>query len=160
LFKLESGEQLVKKTKPHSTSFISSPSFWVGLLIFAVGLVGRPFGGLIRLLLIVIGVSLIGVAYLRRVYAYTLYFTDRRVVSSYSFVRQNYREINYDKILEIKLIPGLFGRIAGYTDLWVYGYQQGWVIGRMRGITLGDCQIVLAKAWKDKNKDTSQTFQG
>ena len=160
MFKLESGEQLIKKTKPHSASFISSPLFWVGLLIFALGLVGKPLGGIIRLSLIIIGVVLISLAYLRRVNAYTLYFTDRRVVSSYSFLRKNYREIYYDKIFETKLIQGLFGRAAGYTDLWIYGYQQGWVIGRMRGIRLGDCQIVLARAWKEKIKDNFQIPKG
>jgi hypothetical protein len=160
LFKLESGEQLIKKTKPHSASFISSPLFWVGLLFFALGAVGKPLGDIIRLSLIIIGVVLISLAYLRRVNAYTLYFTDRRVVSSYSFLRKNYREIYYDKIFETKLIQGLFGRVAGYTDLWIYGYQQGWVIGRMRGIRLGDCQTVLAKAWKEKIEDNSKNPKG
>jgi hypothetical protein len=160
LYNLESGEQLIKKTKPHSVSFISSPLFWVGLLIFALGLLRIPLGGIIRLSLIIISFVLISLAYLRRVNAYTLYFTDRRVISSYSFLRKNYREIYYDKIFDTKLIQGLFGRAAGYTDLWIYGYQQGWVIGRMRGVKLGDCQIVLTKAWKEKIKINPQIPKG
>ena len=132
MFNLEQGEQLIKKTKPHSASFISSPLFWIGLFLFAIGLISRPFGGLIRLLLIIVGLSLIGLAYLRRVTAYTLYFTDRRIASSYSFIRKAYRDIYYDKMVEAKAIQGIFGKLAGYADLWLYGYQHGWVVGRMR----------------------------
>ncbi len=144
---------MIRKTKPHSASFLSSPLFWVGMLIFALGLVDGLLGGLLRILLAAIGVGFVGLAYLRRINAYTLYFTDRRIVSSYSFLRKAYREIYYDKMFEAKIIQGIFGRVAGYADLWVYGYQQGWVVGRMRGVRLGDCQIVLAKAWKEKIKD-------
>jgi len=146
---------MIRKTKPHSASFLSSPLFWVGMLIFASGLVDGSLVGLARILLMAIGIGFVGLAYLRRINAYTLYFTDRRIVSSYSFLRKAYREIYYDKMFEAKIIQGIFGRVAGYTDLWVYGYQQGWVVGRMRGVRLGDCQIVLAKAWKDKIKDIS-----
>jgi uncharacterized membrane protein len=146
---------MIRKTKPHSASFLSSPLFWVGMLIFASGLVDGSLVGLARILLMAIGICFVGLAYLRRINAYTLYFTDRRLVSSYSFLRKAYREIYYDKMFEAKIIQGIFGRVAGYTDLWVYGYQQGWVVGRMRGVRLGDCQIVLAKAWKDKIKDIS-----
>jgi len=150
LFDLEPGEQLIKKTKPHSASFVGSPLFWIGLLLFALGLVFRPFGGLIRLVLIIVGIGLIILAYLRRINAYTLYFTDRRLVSYYSFMRKTPRQIYYDKMVEAKVIQGISGKLAGYADLWVYGYQQGWVVGRMRGVRLGDCEIVLTKAWKDK----------
>ena len=48
---------MIKKTKPHSASFLSSPLFWVGILIFALGLVDGPLGGLIRILLVAIGVG-------------------------------------------------------------------------------------------------------
>jgi PH (Pleckstrin Homology) domain-containing protein len=152
LFKLEPGEQMIKKTKPHSASFLSSPLFWVGVIIFVLGSVDGSLGGLVRILLVAIGVGLIGLAYLRRINAYTLYFTDRRIVSSYSFLRKAYREMYYEKMFEAKVIQGIFGRVAGYADLWLYGYQQGLVVGRMRGVRIGDCQIVLAKAWKDKIK--------
>jgi hypothetical protein len=150
LFNLESGEQMIKKTKPHSASFLGSPLFWFGLLVGALGLATRPLGGLIRLLLVTAGVSLICLAYLRRINAYSLYFTDRRIVSSYSFIRRAYREIYYDKMVEAKVVQGILGKMAGYADLWLYGYQQGWVIGRMRGVRIGDCEIVLTRAWKDK----------
>ena len=153
MFKLEPGERLVKKTKPHSASFLSSPLFWIGGLIFALGCLVRPLGGLIRLILVLVGVALIGLAYLRRVNSYTFYFTDRRIVSFYSFLRKTDRVIYYDKMLDAKVMQGLFGKVAGYTDLWLYGYQDGWVIGRMRGVRLGDTQIILTKAWKDKTKD-------
>jgi hypothetical protein len=107
-------------------------------------------GGLIRLLLVTAGVSLICLTYLRRINAYSLYFTDRRIVSSYSFIRRAYREIYYDKMVEAKVVQGILGKMAGYADLWLYGYQQGWVVGRMRGVRIGDCEIVLTRAWKDK----------
>ena len=60
MFKLEPGEQMIKKTKPHSASFLSSPLFWIGILIIVVGLIGRHLGGLIQILLITIGVVLSG----------------------------------------------------------------------------------------------------
>jgi hypothetical protein len=150
LFNLESGEQMIKKTKPHSASFLDSPLFWFGLFVGALGLATRPLGGLIRLLLVTAGVSLICLTYLRRINAYSLYFTDRRIVSSYSFIRRAYREIYYDKMVEAKVVQGILGKMAGYADLWLYGYQQGWVVGRMRGVRIGDCEIVLTRAWKDK----------
>ena len=153
MFKLELGEQLVKKTKPHSASFLSSPTFWIGLLILILGFIARPFGGIIRLILSLLGVVFIGLSYLRRVNSYTFYFTDRRIVSTYSFIRRAERVIYYNKLLEATIIQGIFGKIAGYSDLWLYGYQEGWVVGRMRGVRLGDSQIVLTKAWKDKIKD-------
>jgi uncharacterized membrane protein YdbT with pleckstrin-like domain len=153
LFKLEPGERLVKKTKPHSASFLSSPLFWIGLLIFALALIARPLGGFLRLIFVLVAVVLIGLSYLRRVNSYTFYFTDRRIVSVYSFLRKTDRMIYYDKMLEAKVIQGIFGKVAGYADLWLYGYQIDWVIGRMRGVRLGDTQIVLTKAWKDKTKD-------
>lgn len=150
MFNLEPGEQIIKKTKPHSASFFGSPMFCIGLILFFIALTTRPIGGLIRLILIFAGISLIGLAYLRRVNAYTLIFTDRRMVSSYSFINKAYREIYYDKMVEAKAIQGIFGKMVGYADLWLYGYQNGWVVGRMRGVRVGDCEIVLAKAWKEK----------
>ena len=150
MFTLESGEQVVKKTKPHAASFLGSPLFWVGLVLFTLGLMTRSWGGLIRVFLIVVGVSLVGLAYLRRVNAYTLIFTDRRMVSIYSFARKACREIYYDKLVDAKAIQGPIGKLSGYADLWLYGYQMGWVVGRMRGVRTGDCEIVFAKAWKDQ----------
>ena len=153
MFKLEPGERLIKKTKPHSASVISSPLFWIGGLVFALGVFARSFSGFIRLILLLVGVVLIGLAYLRRVNSYNFYFTDRRIVSTYSFLRKTDRVIYYDKMLETKVIQGIFGKASGYADLWLYGYQDGWVIGRMRGVRLGDTPIVLTMAWKDKVKN-------
>lgn len=152
MFKLESGEEMIKKTKPHSASFISSPMFWAGVLIFFLGIAKGPLANFnfIRMLLVGAGLMLIGFSYVRRVSAYTLYFTDRRVVSSYSFLRKACREIYYDKMMDVKVIQGIFGKICGYADVWLYGYQHGWVVGRMRGVRLGDIHIIINKAWKDK----------
>ena len=93
---------------------------------------------------------LIGLAYVRRVFAYKFYFTNQRVISNYSFLRKAYREIFFDKIIEVKVIQGIFGKVCGYADLWLYGHQGGWVVGRMRGVSLGDCQIVINKGWQSK----------
>ena len=150
LLNVETGENIIKKTKPHSASFLGSPMFWFGLFLGILGLATVPFWVLIRLLLIIAGFSLMCLAYLRRITAYTLYFTDRRMVSTYSFIRKAYREIYYDKMVEAKAIQGTIGKMAGYADLWLYGYQKGWFIGRIRGVRMDDCEIVLNKAWKDK----------
>jgi hypothetical protein len=153
LFHLDSGEELIKKTKPHSASFLSSPMFLIGALILIVGL---PRGLivnslLIRILFIGTSLLLIAVSYLRRVRAYTFYFTNRRVVSSYSFLRKAYREISFNNLTEVRVLQDIFGKACGYADVWFYGYQNGWVIGRMRGVTLGDSYIATNKAWNKQN---------
>jgi len=93
----------------------------------------------------------VGLSYLRRVSAYTFYFTSHRVVSNYSFLRKAYREIRYDKMIDVKVLQDLFGKACGYADVWMYGYQNGWVVGRMRGVRLGDSYIVVNKAWKKQS---------
>ena len=150
LFKLEPEEELIKKTKPHSASFLSSPMFMIGALILLLG-IPRGFltdSFLVRGLLVGAGLLLVGTSYLRRVSSYTFYFTDRRVVSNYSFLRRSYREIYYDNTLEVKVLQDIFGKACGYADVWLYGNHDGWVVGRMRGVCLGDSYIIVNKAWK------------
>jgi len=153
---MEPDEELIKKTKPHSAAFLSSPTFMVGVLLILLGIPGGFFSSnlLIRGLLIGVGLLLIGVSYVRRVSAYTLYFTDRRVVSDYSFLRKNYREIYYDRMIEVQVVQDIFGKAFGYAELWIFGKQNGWVVGRMRGIRLGDTRIVVNRAWKKENANT------
>ena len=103
---------------------------------------------LFELLLIGGGLLLILLSYLRRVLAYTFCFTDRKVVSDYSFLRKRHREIYYDKMIDAMVQQGMFGKALGYADVWLYGYQNGWIVGRMRGVLLGDCRIILKRAWK------------
>lgn len=150
MFQLEPEEELIKTTKPHSASFLSSPMFLIGalliLLLIPTGLIVRF--AFIRISLVAIGLLLIGISYLRRVAAYTFHFTTKRVISDYSFLRKNHREINFDKIIDVKVLQDLFGKACGYADVWMYGYQNGWVVGRMRGVRLGDSFIILNKAWK------------
>jgi len=150
LFKMEPGEELIKKTKPHSASFLSSPTFMMGALFLLLGIPKGLFSNnlLIRGLLVGAGLLLIGASYVRRVLAYTLYFTDRRVVSDYSFLRKNYREIYYEKMIEVQVVQDIFGKAFGYAEVWLFGKQNGWVVGRMRGVRLGDSYIVVNKAWK------------
>jgi hypothetical protein len=152
LFKLEPGEKLIKKTKPHSAAFLSSPLFIIGASVLVIGIPRGFFASslLIRGLLIGAGLLLIGFAYVRRVSAYTFYFTDRRVVSDYSLVRKNYREIYYDKMMEVQVVQDVFGKAFGYAEVWLFGKQNGWVIGRMRGVRLGDTYIVINKAWREE----------
>jgi hypothetical protein len=150
MFELDSAEEIIKKTKPHAASFLSSPLFWIGVLFLFLGLIevflmSSPFVGVI---LSCASVLLIAVSYLRRVASYTFVFTDIRVVSSYSFIRKAYREIYYDRVISAKMMQGILGRISGYGDVWFYGYQNGWIVGRMRGVSLGDWEIVANKAWK------------
>lgn len=150
MFKLDSGEEIIKETKPHSASFLSSPLFWFGVLILFPGLVEIILANSLFVGIVLGAASILSIAasYLRRVSAYTYLFTDRRVVSRYSFLRKAYREIYYDKMIEAKLIQGVFGKISGYGDAWFYGHQRGWIVGRMRGVRLGDWEIVANKAWK------------
>src|SRR4030065_1672443 len=147
---MEPGEELIKKTKPHSASFLSSPTFMMGALFLLLGIPKGLFSNnlLIRGLLVGAGLLLIGASYVRRVSAYALYFTDRRVVSDYSLLRKNYREIYYDKMIEVQVVQDIFGKAFGYAELWIFGKQNGWVVGRMRGIRLGDTHIVVSRAWK------------
>ena len=147
---MEPGEELIKKTKPHSASFLSSPTSMMGALFLLLGIPKGLFSNnlLIRGLLVGAGLLLIGASYVRRVLAYTLYFTDRRVVSDYSFLRKNYREIYYEKTIEVQVVQDIFGKAFGYAEVWLFGKQNGWVVGRMRGVRLGDSYIVVNKAWK------------
>ena len=153
LFKLEPEEEIIKITKPHSASFLGSPMFLVGALLLFLGtprwlLATHVF---IRILFVGVGLLLIGISYLRRVSAYTFTFTNRRVVSRYSFIRKAYREIWYDKMMEVKVLQDVFGKACGYADVWMYGYQNGWVVGRMRGVRLGGRYVVVNKAWKKQS---------
>ena len=154
MLKLEPNEEIIKKTGPHSASFLSSPLFGTSLLLFfLVAMIAvLNISVFVEVITFGAGLFLIVLSYLRRVWAYTFYFTDRRVVSSYSLLRKRYREIYYDKMIDVLLEPGVFGKASGYADVWMYGYQRGWVVGRMRGVRLGDCQIILNKAWKDRMK--------
>jgi len=148
-------EETIKRTKPHSASFLGSPIFWVGMLSFALGIATglATIFILIGVLMIGAGLCFILISYLRRVLAYTFLFTDRRVVSDYSFLRKVHREIFYDKMLDVMVEQGMFGKALGYADVWLYGYQNGWIVGRMRGVRLGDCRIILNRAWKDKERN-------
>ncbi len=150
MFKLDSAEEIIKITKPHSASFLSSILFWVGVLFLFLGLVEIFVLGslVVEVLTNCASLLLIAVSYLRRVVAYTFIFTDRRVISSYSFIRKVYREIYYDRVVAVRMIQGIFGKVSGYGDVWFYGYQSGWIVGRMRGVRLGDWEIVVNKAWK------------
>src|SRR4030066_1498967 len=152
---MEPGEELIKKTKPHSASFLSSPTFMMGALFLLLGIPKGLFSNnlLIRGLLVGAGLLLIGASYVRRVLAYTLYFTDRRVVSDYSFLRKNYREIYYEKTFEVQVVQDYFGKAFGYAEVWLFGKQNGWVVGRMRGVRLGDSYIVVKKAGKNQSKN-------
>ena len=154
MFSLKSGEEIIKKTKPHPAAFLSSLMFWVGLTIFFLGIVEESVVTCvsIRFLLIGIGFSLMGVGYLRRVVAYTFYFTDKRIVSNYAFLRNLHREISYDKIIDVMVKQGVFGKICGYADVWMYGYSDQWIVGRMRGVSLGDSRIIENRAWKNKHQ--------
>jgi len=151
MFILQPEEKLIKKTKPHTASFLSSPIFWIAIIIILIGLSrGLRSFPFIRILLVTIGSFGVLLSYIRRVHAYTFFFTDKRIVSHYRFLRKAHREIYYQNLKESKIIQGLFGKISGYTDLWLYGYQEGWVVGRMRGVSLGDTTIILTKAWQNE----------
>ena len=149
MFKLERDEEIIKKTKPHSASFLSSPMFLIGALILLLAIPKGLLAGhsLIRIAFAVVGFLFVGLSYVRRVHAYTFYFTNRRVVSSYSFLRKAYREIYYDKTMEVRVLQDILANACGYADVWLYGYQNGWVVGRMRGVRLGDSYIVTNKGW-------------
>ena len=124
--------------------------FLVGALALVLGvprgLVANSI--LARALFCGVGLILVGLSYLRRVNSYTYYFTDRRVASSYMFLRKAYREVYFDNTKEVKVLQDIFGKACGYADVWLYGYKNGWIVGRMRGVRLGDSSIVVNKAWK------------
>src|SRR3990170_1646754 len=117
MFQLEPGEEIIKRTKPHSASFLSSTMFWVGILILFLGIARRlaAVSIFIRVIFVGVGFLLIGLSYLRRVSAYTFSLTDRRVVSNYSFMRKAHREIYYDKMIDVMIDQGIFGKIGGYA---------------------------------------------
>jgi uncharacterized membrane protein YdbT with pleckstrin-like domain len=151
MFELQPKEELIKKTKPNKAAFLSSPTFWIAVLLIFIGLTrGLRSFPIIRIILITAGSIGVLLSYIRRVQAYTFYFTNKRIVSNYAFLRKAHREINYQNIKESKIIQGPFGKISGYSDLWIYGYQEGWVVARMRGVSLGDATIILNKAWQKK----------
>ena len=151
---LTSGEELIRKTKPHSASSLSSPTFWVGLLLFLIGAIKGivAFFDYIGFMLVGIGFGLMGLGYLRRVSAYTFYLTDQRIVSNYAFLRKANREISYAEMIDVMVDQGVFGKICGYADVWMYGYRNKWIVGRMRGVRLGDCRIIENKAWKNRDQ--------
>lgn len=151
MFELQPKEELIKKTKPNKAAFLSSPTFWIAILLIFIGLTrGLRSFPIIRIILITAGSIGVLLSYIRRVQAYTFYFTNKRIVSNYSFLRKAYREIYYPNIIESKIIQGPFGKVSSYSDLWIYGYQEGWVVARMRGVSLGDATIILTKAWQKK----------
>jgi hypothetical protein len=151
---LKPGEEIIRETKPHAASFLGSPYFWAGILIFLIG-VFRGFrvnNNFISFILIVIGFLLIGFSYIRRVAGYKFYLTNQRIISNYRFVRKLDREVSYDEIIDIVVEKGLFAKMFGYADIWLFGYRKEWIVGRMRGVCFGDCVIITNKAWKTKLK--------
>ena len=149
---LNPGEEIIRKTKPHPASFLGSAIFWIGISIFLLGIFREStitFDS-IGYLLLGTGSVLIGVSYIRRVAAYTFHLTDQRIISNYSFLRKAHREISYKEIIDIMIEQGVFAKIFGYVDVWLYGYRKDWIVGRMRGVRLGDCHIIKNKAWKNK----------
>ena len=79
---LKLGEEIIRETKPHAASFLGSPNFWAGILIFLFG-VFWEFGAnniFVNYVLIVIGFSLIGFSYIRRVAGYKFYEGSLEVV--------------------------------------------------------------------------------
>ena len=147
---LESGEEIIRVTKPHVASILGSPYFWGGITLLILGfflglfLDGVFFGSVlsgISFLLIIFG-------YIRRVGGYKFYLTNRRIISDYKFVRKLHREISYDEIIDIVLEKGVFGKMFGYSDIWLFGYRKEWIVGRMRGVCFGDCVVITNKAWK------------
>ena len=80
---LKPGEDIIRDTKPHEASFLGSPNFWAGILIFLIGVfwgfeVNNIF---ISFILILIGFLLIGFSYIRRVAGYKFYLTNQRIIS-------------------------------------------------------------------------------
>lgn len=147
---LESGEEIIRVTKPHIVSFLSSYYFWggIGSLILGVFLGLSLDDVLFSFVLGGIGCLLIVFSYIRRVGGYNFYLTNRRIISDYKFVRKLHREIAYDEIIDIVLEKGVFGKMFGYSDIWLFGYRKEWIVGRMRGVRFGDSVIISKKAWK------------
>ena len=153
---LKLGEEIIRKTKPHPASCLGSTIFWVGISILLLGIFRELtiIFDLIGLLLLGTGSVLIGVSYIRRVLGYTFHLTDQKIISDYSFLRKAHREISYEEIIDIMIEQGVFAKIFGYVDMWMYGYRKDWIVGRMRGVRLGDCHLIKNKAWKNKiNKE-------
>lgn len=150
MLELLKDEELIKKTKPHSASFLSSSIFWIGVitLVFSIYCISVHIANLIVVSLVIAGFVLIALGDLRRVWAHNYYITNKRIISHYAFIRKLHREIYLDNIVDVKVEQGIFGKISGYTDVWLYGYQKCWVIGRMRGVHLGDSHIITNRAWK------------
>ena len=149
---LKPGEEIIRETKPHSTSFLGSPNFWVGIIIVIFGVYwGINVNNIFSILTsMVIGLIIIIFSYIRRVAAYKFYITNKRIISNYKFIRKLYREISYDEIIDIVIQKGLFAKMFGYADIWLFGYRKEWIVGRMRGVRFGDCVIITNKAWKTR----------
>ena len=79
------GEEIIRETKPHSASFLGSPNFWAGMLIFLFGVLWgfRLDDILVSFVLSVMGFLLIGFSYVRRVGGYKFYLTNQRIISNY-----------------------------------------------------------------------------
>ena len=104
MFELQPKEELIKKTKPNKAAFLSSPTFWIAVLLIFIGLTrGLQSFPIIRIILITAGSIGVLLSYIRRVQAYTFYFTNKRIVSNYAFLREAHREINYQNIKESKI---------------------------------------------------------
>jgi hypothetical protein len=151
---LEPGEEIIRVTRPHTASFISSIYFWMGILLLFIGLSRRLSLNFrfFSLILMLTGILLIIFSYIRRVAGYRFYLTNRRIISDYRFLRKLHREVSYNEIIDIVPEKGFFAKVLGYSDIWLYGYRKEWIVGRMRGVRFGDCQIITNKAWKNKRK--------
>ena len=131
MISLEKGEEIIRVTKPHGLSFVDSVYFWLGgffvLVAFSSRL--RLNFGLFSFILIVIGLLLVVFSYIRRVAGYMFYLTNHRIVSDYRFIRKLHREVSYDELVDVVEEKRLFGKIFGYSDVWLFGYRKDWIVG-------------------------------
>ena len=79
MIELLKDEELIKKTKPHSTSFLSSSIFWIGIITVVISIYGIlvHIANLIVVSLLIVGFVLIALGDLRRVWAHTYYITNK-----------------------------------------------------------------------------------
>ena len=152
---LESGEEIIRVTKPHTASLLGSPHFWGGMILLFLGVFLGLYLDDVLFSSVLSGISflLIIFGYIRKVGGYKFYLTNHRIISDYKFVRELHREISYDEIIDIVLEKGVFGKMFGYSDIWLFGYREEWIVGRMRGVRFGDCVVITNKAWKNKLKE-------
>ena len=152
LINLRPEEVIIKTTRPHPASFLGSPYFWIGLCIsiFGIGRGARIGFRFVGILLVIIGCLFIGFSYIRRVFGYKYFLTNQRIISKYRFLRKLSREISYEELKDTMIEQGIFAKIFGYTDVWLYGHRNEWIVGRMRGVSLGDWHIIKNKAWNKK----------